>query len=64
MTVEMVEVLGANSYVYGTLEPGGTPTLVARLDGSAVPRPGEVLPLRFDAAQVHWFDTRDGKRLA
>ena len=64
MTVEMVEVLGADSYVYGTLGPGSKATLVARLDGSAVPRPGEVLPLRFDTAHVHWFDARDGKRLA
>ena len=63
MTVEMVEVLGADSYVYGTLGPAGTPTLVARLDGTAL-RPGEALPLRFDAAHVHWFDARDGKRLA
>jgi len=58
--VEMVETLGADAYAYGL---GGGATLVARLGAGGGASIGEVLPLTFTAAHMHWFDAVTGKRI-
>jgi sn-glycerol 3-phosphate transport system ATP-binding protein len=63
VTVDLVEVLGADSYAYGTCGNAGGPGMVARLREVARPAPGEVLPLRFETAQLHWFDSATGRRV-
>jgi sn-glycerol 3-phosphate transport system ATP-binding protein len=60
--VEMVELLGADTIVYGTLGEGG-PALLLRLNGIAQIAPGTRLPLGFPPEQLHLFDTATGKRL-
>jgi sn-glycerol 3-phosphate transport system ATP-binding protein len=62
-TVEMIETLGADSYAYGM---AGGATLTARVGTDAqlpAPAAGEVLPLTFSAAHMHWFDAASGKRI-
>jgi len=58
-TVEMVETLGADSYAYGS---GGGTTLIARLGGASAAL-GNLLPVGFEAANLHWFDAASGKRV-
>jgi sn-glycerol 3-phosphate transport system ATP-binding protein len=60
--VEMVELLGADTIVYGTLGAGG-PDLMLRLNGIAEIAAGVTLPLGFPAEQLHLFDRATGKRL-
>ena len=57
--VDLIEPLGADTLVYGRV-PGGR--LAARLHAGADARIGR-LPLRYDPAQVHWFDPQSGRRL-
>ncbi|RSZ61819.1 ATP-binding cassette domain-containing protein [Corynebacterium hylobatis] len=59
-TVDLVEELGSESYVYAISE--GV-RLVARLGHKDVPRPGEQVRLAFDPAQAHHFDLRSGIRI-
>ncbi len=61
LKVEMVEVLGADSYAYGLA--GSGETIAARLTPGTRAAIGEVLPLTFEAAHVHWFDANTGKRV-
>jgi sn-glycerol 3-phosphate transport system ATP-binding protein len=57
--VDLVEPLGADTLVYGMT---GETRVVVRLSAAdQVPR--GTLPLRFDAAQAHWFDPATGKRI-
>jgi ABC-type sugar transport system ATPase subunit len=58
--VDLIEPLGADTLVYGHLE-GGT-RITARLHSSFEARTGK-LPLRYDPAQVHYFDAGTGARL-
>ena len=61
LTVEMVEMLGAERLVYGRL---GGAAFTLRVDAMlAAPRPGAVLHLAVAAPQLHWFDPKTGKRL-
>jgi len=60
--VEMVELLGADTIVYGTLGAGG-PALLLRLNGIAQIAAGTCLPLGFPPEQLHLFDKATGKRL-
>ena len=59
--VELVEPLGADTLVYGHLERGGT-RIAARMPSSFAPHPGK-LALRYDPANVHYFDAQSGLRL-
>jgi sn-glycerol 3-phosphate transport system ATP-binding protein len=58
--VDLIEPLGADTLVYGHL-PGGA-RIAARLQGSALAKLGK-LPLRYDPARVHYFDSESGKRI-
>ena len=60
--VEMVELLGADTIVYGTLDEGG-PSLMLRLNGIAQIATGTRLPLGFPPEQLHLFDRATGRRL-
>ncbi|MDB5361903.1 MAG: ugpC [Rhodospirillales bacterium] len=60
--VDMVELLGADTIVYGTLGEGG-PALLLRLAGIAQIAAGTRLPLGFPPEQLHLFDRATGKRL-
>ena len=60
--VELVELLGADTIVYGSLGAGG-PSLMLRLNGIAEIATGVRLPLGFPPEQLHLFDKRSGKRL-
>ena len=59
-TVDLVEELGSESYVYATAE--GV-RLVARLGDREVPERGERLLLSFDPGAAHRFDPQTGDRL-
>jgi sn-glycerol 3-phosphate transport system ATP-binding protein len=61
VTVELVEMLGADTIVHGRLRNGTL--LLARLPGSARTKPGERVPLGIDPARLHVFDQETGKRL-
>ena len=58
--VDLIEPLGADTVVYGHLEGGAR--VAARLHSSFAARAGK-LPLRYDPAQVHYFDAGTGARL-
>ena len=60
LEVDLIEPLGADTLVYGHLAGGAR--VAARLDAGATARPGK-LPLRYDPAQVHYFDAGTGARL-
>jgi sn-glycerol 3-phosphate transport system ATP-binding protein len=60
--VEMVELLGADTIIYGSLGEGG-PGLLLRLNGIAQIAPGVRLPLGFPTEQLHLFDKASGRRL-
>ena len=59
-TVDLVEELGSESYVYATAEGM---RLVARLGDREVPERGERLLLSFDPGAAHRFDPQTGDRL-
>jgi len=62
VTVGVVEELGADAYVYGTLTGSDTP-LVVRVDPRTPPAPGETLHLVPDPARTHLFDGATGDRI-
>jgi multiple sugar transport system ATP-binding protein len=63
--VNLVEELGADSYVYGTCDvEGAPPTIIVRLPGGQSMRKGEFVHVTTDPAQVHVFDTATGIRIA
>jgi len=54
LSVEVVEMLGAERLVYGQL--AGAP-FTLRLDGTLpAPRPGDTLPILPGSGRLHWFD--------
>lgn len=59
-TVDLVEELGSESYVYASSE--GV-RLVARLGEQPVPERGEAVTFSFDPERAHRFDPRSGQRL-
>ena len=61
LTVELAEMLGADTIVHGRLGDGTL--LLARLPGKMRAVPGARLPLAVDPAQLHVFDRETGKRL-
>jgi multiple sugar transport system ATP-binding protein len=65
VTVDVVEELGADAYVYGTTNfGGGDHDIIARVDGRRPPRKGETIHLSPKRGHVHLFATGDGRRLA
>jgi len=62
LEIDLVEPLGADTLVYGHLAANGGARIAARVHASAAPRPGK-LPLRYDPANVHYFDAETGMRL-
>jgi multiple sugar transport system ATP-binding protein len=65
LTVELVEELGADAYVHGSVTTGGVPQrVVIRVDGRRPPRLGEVVDVTVaDPEQVHVFSTGTELRL-
>jgi sn-glycerol 3-phosphate transport system ATP-binding protein len=60
--IDLIEPLGADTLVYGHLGGEGGTRIAARLHASVDAHAGK-LPLRYDPAQVHWFDPESGRRL-
>jgi sn-glycerol 3-phosphate transport system ATP-binding protein len=61
VTVELAEMLGADTIVHGRAGDGSL--LQARLPGTERARPGDRLPLALDPTQLHLFDRETGKRI-
>jgi len=62
VTVAVVETLGADAYLYGTVSGTGTEVIV-RAGGRDQIRMGEVVHVTADPRSVHLFDTATGLRL-
>src|SRR5918993_977923 len=62
VTHDQIEPLGADTLVYGHLASNPGARVAARLSASVDARAGK-LPLRYDPAQVHYFDAGTGARL-
>ncbi|MEV0280892.1 sn-glycerol-3-phosphate ABC transporter ATP-binding protein UgpC [Streptomyces sp. NPDC050610] len=65
VTVNVVEELGADGYVYGTAEVGSEEKkdLVVRVNGRRVPEKGAVLRVVPRPGELHVFSTSTGERL-
>ena len=61
VTVEFVEELGSDGFVYGTVDTGERITV--RSPGRSHPPVGSQVGVRFDPAQLHVFDGETGERL-
>ena len=65
VTVNVVEELGADGYVYGSAQVGDEhKDLVVRVNGRAVPQKGETLHVVPRAGETHVFSTSTGARLS
>jgi sn-glycerol 3-phosphate transport system ATP-binding protein len=62
LEVDLIEPLGSDTLVYGHVGGADQSRVAARLHSSVDARTGK-LPLRYDPAQVHWFDPQSGQRL-
>ena len=61
VTVETVELLGAERLVYATL---GQDTLIVRIDeGRPSPKPGDAIRVAPREDRLHWFNAETGKRI-
>ncbi|MFO1217499.1 MAG: sn-glycerol-3-phosphate import ATP-binding protein UgpC [Burkholderiaceae bacterium] len=61
LSIEVVEMLGAERLVHGRL--GGAP-FTLRIEGTLVPpRAGETVRLHMPPAHLHWFDPASGQRV-
>ncbi len=60
--VDLIEPLGADTLVYGHVAGSDGARVAARLPATADVRAGK-LALRYDPANVHWYDPESGKRL-
>jgi multiple sugar transport system ATP-binding protein len=64
VTVELVEELGADANVHGTLRSGDTELpIVARVDGRQPPEKGALVHFIPKVGHVHLFDTSTGLRI-
>lgn len=64
LSVDVVEELGADAYVYGTVQlEGKEHPIVMRVDGRKPPRRGDTLSVLPEPGHVHLFDTASGQRL-
>ncbi|MCW4466664.1 sn-glycerol-3-phosphate ABC transporter ATP-binding protein UgpC [Glutamicibacter sp. MNS18] len=62
--VDVVEELGADAYIYGTMHlEGKDHSIVMRVDGRKPPMRGETLNVVPEPGHVHLFDTASGQRL-
>ncbi|RLL67480.1 sn-glycerol-3-phosphate ABC transporter ATP-binding protein UgpC [Streptomyces sp. Z26] len=65
VTVNVVEELGADAYVFGSADLGGShEDLVIRVNGRDVPEKGSVLHVVPRAGETHVFSTSTGERLS
>jgi multiple sugar transport system ATP-binding protein len=65
VTVNVVEELGADGYVYGTADIGGEKhDLVVRVPGRAVPEKGSTVHVVPRGGESHVFSTSTGERLS
>ncbi|MCC3771357.1 ABC transporter ATP-binding protein [Streptomyces sp. UNOC14_S4] len=65
VTVNVVEELGADGYVYGTAEVGGgSKDLVVRVNGRRVPEKGSLVRVVPRPGELHVFSTSSGERLS
>jgi ABC-type sugar transport system ATPase subunit len=65
--VELVEVLGSEAFVHGSLSaPASRGNVIARLEAREARdvRPGAVIPLAADPSAIHLFDESSGRSLA
>jgi len=63
-TVDLVEELGADAYIYAHGEPAGDRVeFVARVTGGEYPDLGETVTLVARPGRVHMFDSQTGERL-
>jgi multiple sugar transport system ATP-binding protein len=60
--VALVEDLGSDSYVYGSLADDAQSNVIVRA-GRQHPRPGEVVKVAVDPAHLHLFDAATGLRV-
>ncbi|MFC5996437.1 ABC transporter ATP-binding protein [Pseudonocardia hispaniensis] len=64
VTVDVVEELGADAYVYGTATVGPQEhPIVARVDGRRPPQRGSLIHVMPRPGHVHLFSAKDGRRL-
>jgi multiple sugar transport system ATP-binding protein len=74
VTVDVVEELGADAYIYGSTKAhqhheadddveGAEKPFIARVDGRRPPSKGETVYLAPKAGHVHLFDSESGLRL-
>jgi multiple sugar transport system ATP-binding protein len=66
VTVQTVEELGSDAYVYSTFAPEGSPDepdVIARVDPDAVPARGSRVRLRIKPDRIHLFAPSTGTRL-
>ncbi|GAA3603663.1 sn-glycerol-3-phosphate ABC transporter ATP-binding protein UgpC [Kineosporia mesophila] len=62
--VELVEVLGADAYLHGTLKSEGTDLpVIARVDGRRPPEKGQTVHLQAKEGHTHLFNSDSGERL-
>jgi multiple sugar transport system ATP-binding protein len=65
VSVNVVEELGADGYVYGSAEVGGQhKDLVVRVGGRSVPEKGSELHVVPQSGELHVFSTSTGERLS
>lgn len=62
VTVNVLEPVGAESFIYASFEEGG-PELVVRVSSHAVHPAGEKLTLKVAPEHVHYFDAQTGRRI-
>ena len=63
LTVEAVELLGAERLVYGRWQHGGDEVVVLRTEEShAVPGLGQTIHVQPRPGKMHWFDAASGQR--
>jgi multiple sugar transport system ATP-binding protein len=70
VTVRIVEELGADAFLYGTVVAGDedrdithTTDVVVRVEGRRAPHKGQTIKVTTDPERVHVFDTDSGERL-
>ncbi len=64
VTVEVVEELGAEGFIYASSDVSGTPAqIIARHDGRFPIQRGQKVTLSVDSSKLHVFQTATGERL-
>ena len=66
VTVNVVEELGSDAFVYGTVEAdsGDLHDVIARVDARRVPMKGDRVWLKVRTGDEHLFDAESGERLS